>query len=80
MMFSNDQAVAAVEEPPSGESLFDRIGGSDHALARARRLMFLGANGPVPGILGNTAIHLRDRSSDEKVPKVEDLAKIDLVV
>jgi methyl-accepting chemotaxis protein len=29
MMFSNDQAVAAVEEPPSGESLFDRIGGSD---------------------------------------------------
>ena len=51
----------------------DRIGGSDHALARARRLMFLGTNGPVPGILGNTAIHLRDRSSDEKVPKVEDL-------
>ena len=51
----------------------DRIGGSDHAIARARRLVILGSEGPVPGIIGNTAIHLRDRSSDEKVPKVEDL-------
>ncbi|WP_412070513.1 M20/M25/M40 family metallo-hydrolase [Rubrivirga sp. IMCC43871] len=52
----------------------DRIGGSDHAVARARRLMFLGDNGPVPGIVGNTAIHIRDRSNgDEKVPKVEEL-------
>ncbi|WP_412062541.1 M20/M25/M40 family metallo-hydrolase [Rubrivirga sp. IMCC45206] len=52
----------------------DRIGGSDHAVARARRLMFLGDNGPVPGIIGNTAIHIRDRSNgDEKVPKVEEL-------
>ncbi|MEM1115009.1 MAG: M42 family metallopeptidase [Bacteroidota bacterium] len=51
----------------------DRIGGSDHAIARARRVVFLGAEGPVPGVLGNTAIHLRDRSGDEKVPKVEEL-------
>ena len=50
----------------------DRIGGTDHALARARRVVFAGADGPVAGILGNTAIHLRDRD-DEKVPKVEDL-------
>ena len=50
----------------------DRIGGTDHALARARRVVFAGAHGPVAGILGNTAIHLRDRD-DEKVPKVEDL-------
>ena len=51
----------------------DRIGGSDHAIARARRVVFLGSKGPVPGVLGNTAIHLRDRSTDEKVPKVEEL-------
>ena len=51
----------------------DRIGGSDHVIARARRLVFLGSNGPVPGILGNTAIHLRDRDKDEKAPKVEEL-------
>ena len=51
----------------------DRIGGSDQAIARARRLVILGSNGPVPGILGNTAIHLRDRKDDEKAPKVEEL-------
>lgn len=50
----------------------DRIGGTDHALARARRVVFAGSAGPVTGILGNTAIHLRDRD-DEKVPKVEEL-------
>ena len=51
----------------------DRIGGSDHAIARARRVMFLGSKGPVAGILGNTAIHLRDRDKDEKSPKMEEL-------
>ena len=51
----------------------DRIGGSDHAIARARRLVVLGSEGPVPGVLGNTAIHLRDRKDDEKAPKLEEL-------
>ncbi len=50
----------------------DRIGGSDHAIARGRRLIVLGDNGPVPAIVGNTAIHLRDRT-DEKAPKLEEL-------
>ena len=51
----------------------DRIGGSDQAIARGRRIMLLGSKGPVPGVLGNTAIHLRDRKDDEKAPKIEDL-------
>lgn len=51
----------------------DRIGGSDHAIARGRRLTFLGAKGPVPGVVGNTAIHLRERGADEKVPRVDEL-------
>ena len=51
----------------------DRIGGSDHAIARARRIVLLGSKGPVPGLIGNTAIHLRDRSGDEKAPKIEEL-------
>ena len=51
----------------------DRIGGSDHAIARGRRLVFQGAQGPVPGVVGNTAVHLRDRSVDEKAPKIEEL-------
>ncbi|RPJ33809.1 MAG: M42 family peptidase [Verrucomicrobiaceae bacterium] len=52
----------------------DRVGGSDAATARGRRLTILGDNGPVPGIIGNTAIHLRrDESGHEKAPAVHDL-------
>lgn len=52
----------------------DRIGGSDIATARGRRVQFLGERGPVRGIIGNTAIHLRkDSLTDEKAPKVHEL-------
>lgn len=52
----------------------DRIGGSDVATARGRRLTILGEKGPVRGLIGNTAIHLRrDSLDDEKPPKVHDL-------
>lgn len=51
----------------------DRIGGSDHATARGRRVIFQGNNGPVKGIIGNTAIHIRDRSGGEKAPEIHDL-------
>ena len=52
----------------------DRIGGSDTATARGRRLHLLGDKGVVNGIIGNTAIHLRrDSSSDEKAPKIHEL-------
>ncbi len=51
----------------------DRIGGSDHAVARGKRVRILGSKGEVLGVVGNTAIHLRDRSGEEKAPKLEDL-------
>ena len=52
----------------------DRIGGSDAATARGRRLTIAGDKGPVPGIIGNTAIHLRrDEHGHEKAPQVHDL-------
>lgn len=52
----------------------DRIGGSDTATARGRRLDILGEKGTVRGIIGNTAIHLRkDSLSDEKSPKIHEL-------
>ena len=51
----------------------DRLGGSDHTIARGKRVMLLGDDGPVLGVVGNTAIHLRDRSGEEKAPKLEDL-------
>ncbi|MGD7653636.1 MAG: M20/M25/M40 family metallo-hydrolase [Verrucomicrobiales bacterium] len=52
----------------------DRIGGSDAATARGRRIHIIGSNGPVTGIIGNTAIHLRkDSVNNEKAPAVHDL-------
>jgi endoglucanase len=52
----------------------DRVGGSDHATSRGRRLRLLGDQGEVAGIIGNTAIHLRRGSlNDEKAPKVHEL-------
>jgi putative aminopeptidase FrvX len=52
----------------------DRIGGSDTATARGRRIDLFGDKGAVRGIIGNTAIHLRkDSSSDEKAPKIHEL-------
>jgi len=52
----------------------DRIGGSDAATGRGRRVEFLGDKGVVPGIIGNTAIHLRrDRLGEEKAPKIHEL-------
>jgi endoglucanase len=51
----------------------DRIGGTDHAIARGKRVRILGSKGDVLGVVGNTAIHLRDRKDGEKAPKLEEL-------
>ena len=51
----------------------DRIGGSDYGTARGRKVIFQGDKGAVKGIIGNTAIHIRDRSGGEKAPEVHEL-------
>ncbi len=52
----------------------DRVGGSDAATARGRRVHILGDKGTISGIIGNTAIHLRrDSLSSEKAPAVHNL-------
>ncbi len=51
----------------------DRLGGSDSATGRGRRLRILGDNGEVPGIIGNTAIHLRRDLAGEKTPQPHEL-------
>ena len=52
----------------------DRVGGSDAATARGRRICILGEKGDVSGIIGNTAIHLRrDDLGAEKTPAVHEL-------
>ncbi|MBV9107328.1 MAG: M42 family metallopeptidase [Verrucomicrobia bacterium] len=49
-----------------------RIGGSDRAIARGKRLRILGQKGPVPAVMGITAIHLREKEND-KIPEVHEL-------
>ena len=49
-----------------------QIGGSDRAIARGKRVKILGEKGPVLGVIGNVAIHLRDKESD-KVPELHEL-------
>jgi putative aminopeptidase FrvX len=51
---------------------FTRIGGSDRAIARSKRIKILGSKGPVLGVVGNTAVHLRDKD-DDKIPEVHQL-------
>jgi putative aminopeptidase FrvX len=52
----------------------DRVGGSDAATGRGRRIQILGDKGVVAGIVGNTAIHLRrDVLASESAPKIHEL-------
>lgn len=50
----------------------NRIGGSDRAIARGQRVRILGNDGAVLGVVGNTAIHLRDKE-DTSIPEVHEL-------
>ncbi|PSQ94216.1 MAG: endoglucanase [Bacteroidetes bacterium SW_7_64_58] len=50
----------------------NRIGGSDRAIARGLRVRILGDDGPVTGVVGNTALHIRD-TKNETVPEVHEL-------
>jgi putative aminopeptidase FrvX len=55
-----------------GYLFLNRIGGTDRAIARGKRLKILGDRGPVLGVIGNTAIHLREKDED-KIPEVHQL-------
>lgn len=47
---------------------FQSIGGSDPALARGQRVTIHGKDGPVPGVIGQLAIHLQEPDDRKKVP------------
>jgi putative aminopeptidase FrvX len=49
-----------------------RIGGTDRATARGKRVQIFGSNGVVRGVIGNTAIHIRE-TKDEKAPEWHEL-------
>ena len=57
---------------PAGFLAIDLIGGSDSATARGRRVTIFGEKGEVSGIIGNIAIHIRERK-EEKAPEVHEL-------
>ncbi|PSP94407.1 endoglucanase [Halobacteriales archaeon QS_4_62_28] len=48
-----------------------RIGGSDSTVSRGQHVLVHTADGTVDGVIGQTAIHLRD-TSDEGVPEVSE--------
>jgi len=51
---------------------FQRIGGVDPALVRNKRVNIHSAHGVVRGVIGATAIHLRDRTKEPKAPKMHE--------
>lgn len=52
---------------------FDTIGGWDHQVFVGQRIVLLGRQGQVTGVVGKKAIHIMEREEREKVSKVEDL-------
>jgi putative aminopeptidase FrvX len=52
---------------------FDTIGGWDHQVFVGQRVLLLGRQGQVVGVVGKKAIHIMEREEREKVSKVEDL-------
>ena len=52
---------------------FDTIGGWDHQVFVGQRVVLLGRQGAVTGVVGKRAIHLMEKDDREKVSKVEDL-------
>jgi putative aminopeptidase FrvX len=52
---------------------FDTIGGWDHQVFVGQRVVLLGRQGTVTGVVGKKAIHLMEKDDREKVSKVEDL-------
>ncbi|MGM0399473.1 MAG: M20/M25/M40 family metallo-hydrolase [Halobacteriota archaeon] len=46
------------------------IGGSDPMVSRGTQIQILADEGPVNGVIGQTAIHLRDEHDDQTVPEI----------
>jgi endoglucanase len=55
-----------------GYIYFQRIGGVDPALVRSKRVNIHAAGGIVRGVIGATAIHLKERGKEEKAPKMHE--------
>lgn len=58
---------------PDGFLRLRRLGYPDIALARSRKISIMGDKGRVTGVIGQTAIHLREDFDNEKAPKIHEL-------
>jgi len=56
----------------NGFIYFQQIGGVDAALLRTKRVDIHSARGVVRGVIGATAIHLKERGKDRKEPKIHE--------
>ncbi|UCD09758.1 MAG: M42 family metallopeptidase [Dehalococcoidales bacterium] len=56
-----------------GMLYFGSIGGHDAVVTVGQRVTVHTATGPIPGVLGRTAIHLIDADDRKKTPKLDDL-------
>ena len=56
-----------------GMLYFGSIGGHDTIVTVGQRVTVHAANGPLPGVLGRTAVHLLDSDDRNKTPKLDDL-------
>jgi endoglucanase len=56
-----------------GFLVFDPIGGWDHQVFVGQRVILMGRNGQVPGVIGKRAIHMIEKDDREKVSKPSDL-------
>ena len=65
--------VMVVHIDDDGFVHFDPIGGWDHQVFVGQRVVLLGREGPVPGVIGKSAIHLQEKEDREKVSKPSDL-------
>ena len=52
---------------------FDTIGGWDHQVFVGQRVLLLGRQGRITGVVGKKAIHIMEREERDKVSKVEEL-------
>ncbi|MFC6973501.1 M20/M25/M40 family metallo-hydrolase [Halomicroarcula sp. GCM10025709] len=49
-----------------------RIGGSDKTVSRGQHVTIHSADGPVSGVVGQTAIHLREQNGNGEVPEIAE--------
>jgi len=57
----------------SGYIYFSAIGGIDPAIVPARTVSIRTKNGPVPGVIGRTAIHMQDKDDEKKPLKLHEM-------